>query len=318
MSKKALSVTLLSAAILGSAAACSGHASGTAQTPIANGAAAAAVTVPSVEAAAASAPPAAASAAPAAANTAPIATSSAAPSATPTTVRSRPVAVPSAVAATGLPNPGQYVAAAWLSSAQMPLYTANVTMWQVSADTVGTRIGGEVFADPASQALVQCTDTWMGEIPGLRSGLRGEQIESFGGPNSDKIWSNGVIPAGTWQSALFYRNATDAAQAMDGLAADFASCKSQVTAVDPTTGQSLAGSTRQTLARDEAECWSVLAVPADGQHPGTLDHDCFVRSGSMIEEVNVEVNEVPSLATLDFTHTDTTVVAELEQVLQKY
>jgi hypothetical protein len=89
--------------------------------------------------------------------------------------------------------------------------------------------------------------------------------------------------------------------------------------VDPSTGVKLVGSIQQTLAQGDAQCWSVLAVPDSGkQSPGRLDHDCFVRSGDIVEEFNVEVNEDSSFSSLSFSQTDKTVVAELRTVLEEY
>jgi hypothetical protein len=160
----------------------------------------------------------------------PSATSSSAPTSTPTattgsgsstaTARVSSSAASHASSSVSV-DPDQYVAGAWLSAGQMPLYAANVTMWQ-STTAAGTRVGGEVYADPAKQASTWCTDFGRGGLASLQPGLLGGQIEMFDASNSDQILANGVIPATTFQSALFYPNAADAVAAMDGLASSFA------------------------------------------------------------------------------------------------
>ncbi|HTJ68025.1 MAG TPA: hypothetical protein VL551_10880 [Actinospica sp.] len=253
----------------------------------------------------------------------PTVTVTSSPSSTPTTGASSPSSTAGSTTATSgasttVVNPAQYVANAWLNASQMPLALPGYTDWQLNSNVNGTRIGGEVFANPVSQSPTWCMDMGMGGLSGLSDGLKGSQIEMFSGSNRDKIRTDGIIPADTFQSALFYQNAADAEAAMNGLAADFATCKNQVTALDPTTGTNLVGSIEQTANQTDAQCWSVLAVPATHANPGTLDHDCFVSSGSIVELVNIEVNEDSSFNTQSFTATDTALIPELRQALQAY
>lgn len=301
MNKKAMSLAILSAAVLGGTAACAGQTSA----PISNTTpnAAVALTVPTK-----------------APTGAPTIAATGAASQSPTT--STPTKVASTAATSSgaaARNPGGYVAGAWLGVGQMPLALAGYTDWQVDSSVGGTRLGAEVFATVPAQSPTGCMDIGLGGLSSLGNGLEGAQIEMFSGSNSDKMRADGVIPAYAHQAVFFYPNAADADAAMNGLAADFATCKNQVTGTDPTTGTKLVGSIQQTADQAGAQCWSVFAIGAtSASGPGTLDHDCFVQSGSLIELVNVEVNSVPSLSTQSFTTTDTALIPELQHDLQQY
>jgi hypothetical protein len=214
------------------------------------------------------------------------------------------------------PNPDSYVAGAWLSASHMPLELPGYTDWQPVTNAEGIRVGGAVFATTPGQTPISCMDIGMGRISSLTNGLEGGQVQRFSSPNNDKIRTDGTIPAYTDQAVLLYPTTADADAAMNGLAASFATCKNQVTATDPTTGNQLTGTIERTANQSDAQCWSVLALTASG--PGILDHDCFVHSGTTIEEVSIEINEVPSFSTQNFTATDTTLIPALQHDLQQY
>jgi hypothetical protein len=214
-------------------------------------------------------------------------------------------------------DPNRYVAGAWLSRSQMPLALAGYTDWQFETNTVGTRIGGEVFATGPDQSATWCMTVGLGELSGLGDGLEGGQVEMFAASQDGQTRADGTVPGYAHQAVFFYRDAAHAADALHGLAADFAACKSQVTGIDATTGHKLVGSTERTAQQGDAECWSVLALGTDPDSD-ILDHDCFVRSGSIIEQVNVEIRRVPALSTVNFTSPDAVVIGELQQELRQY
>lgn len=284
MNTKALRITLLAAAILGSATACAAQA----QSP----AASSRVATPTGRAASASA----------------------GASSTAVAVGASASDTPSSQSTV---DPNTYVAAAWLNAQQIPLAQAGVTDWVLQSSVTGTHIGGEVLATTPAQSATWCTDLGIGGLGSLTPGLVGGQLEMFDGSNSDKILPNGAIPAYAHQATLFYGDTAEASAAWNGLAASFGACAKQITGVDPTTGQYIVGSARQTLSQPNAECWSVLADNKAGTS-GSIDHDCFVRSGSLIEELNVEEHQVSSFATQSFTSIDATLVPQLQAALADY
>lgn len=215
-------------------------------------------------------------------------------------------------------SPRVYVAGAWLTPQQMPLYQAGVTQWAYNTFNYGTHLGGHVYAYDAGIAITGCSDDKNGgSLASLATGLAGSQYQAFTGPNTDKILANGAIPAYTDQAAYFYHDATQAEAAMDGLADSFARCKASLTGIDPSSGSSFVGELQQTLNLQDARCWTVLARNAklDG---GETVHDCFVRSGNVVEEVHVEINEVAAFDDENFPAIDATVVSQLRQDLAAY
>jgi hypothetical protein len=252
---------------------------------------------------------------------------SATPSLHPSATRSSP-ASPTAGAPSGtapqamVPDPGRYVTGAWLSPAQLPFARAGYTTWD-HADVIGTLLGGSAYGQTVEQykANNSCSSiaTASALSDGLSEALTGAQVQVFQSSNFGKIWPDGTIPAYASQYALFYPNATGAAAAMNGLSADYAACKTQVTGPDPSTGGNLAGSVQQTVNGGSAQCWTLLTAQPDSTVAnGTADHTCFVRAGAMIAAVTVSINQVSSLSTVSFTSSDSTVVAELEHDLAAY
>jgi hypothetical protein len=220
------------------------------------------------------------------------------------------------------PSPGRYAAGAWLSPTQLPFARAGYTIWDHQAG-VGALLGGSAYGQTVQQ--YKDSDTCSAVAPGyalgdgLSEGLSGDQVQVFLSSNSGQAWPDGTIPASAAQYALFYPNATAAAAAMNGLSADYAACKTEVSGTDPSTGETLAGSVAQTVSDGSAQCWSLLAAQPNGTAAsGTVDHACFVRSGAMIGEVRVSINQVGSLSTVSFSSSDAAVVAELEQDLAAY
>lgn len=232
------------------------------------------------------------------------------------TTRTAPaVAAP---AATHTPAPGTYISAAWLASGQMPLAQPGAITWDAAAG-VGDKLGGDVYAASLPQ-IMACDSLGLGGAlaSGLGQSLTGTQYDTYQASNSDKIMPNGAIPAYAEQYALFYSNSAQASAAMNGLAADYASCAHEITGTDPSTGAQLVGSDAATVEQSSAQCWSVLSAGASGAGTATVDHTCFVRSGSVIAAVTVSVNQVGTLSTVDFGAVDQTTVSELRQSLNAY
>ena len=108
---------------------------------------------------------------------------------------------------------------------------------------------------------------------------------------------------------------------MSGLAGDFAQCKTKITGVDPTTGASLVGDTQQTLGTQsavDAQCWTVVARNVQSSSAGETIHDCFVRSGNIVEEVHVEINQVSTFTDENFPALDATLVPSMQSGLGGY
>lgn len=216
-------------------------------------------------------------------------------------------------------SPNTYVPAAWLSPQQMPLYQPGMVDWTYDTYNYGTHLSGHVYKSDLSHLENWCSETLTvaGSLTSLEHGLAGAQYQSFTGSNSDGILPNRTIPAFTVQVAYFYPNAADATAAMNGLAGDFAGCATHTTGVNPSTGMHLTGSAEQTAVQPDAQCWSVLAASTQ-RGADFLDHDCFVQSGNVIEEVHLEDNEVVSFSTQSFTATDAGLIPALRQALAAY
>jgi hypothetical protein len=108
---------------------------------------------------------------------------------------------------------------------------------------------------------------------------------------------------------------------MSGLAADFAQCKTSLTGTDASTGTSFVGETQQTLGTQDAlgaQCWTVVARSAKSTGGGETIHDCFVRSGNVVEEVHVEINEVATFNDENFPALDASLVPALQTDLEAY
>lgn len=217
-------------------------------------------------------------------------------------------------------DPNTYVAAAWLSAQQMPLYQTGVTQWAYNTSNYGTHLGGHVYALGATGGwVVGCSDDMNGgNLASLTTGLVNAQYQGFTGPNSDKILPNGSIPASTDQAAFFYSDSTQAAAAMNGLATDFARCKTSLTGVNASTGAHYTGATKQTLDVQDAQCWTVIARNDSSGSGGETIHDCFVRSGNVVEEVHTEINEIATFNAEDFPSIDAALIPELQHDLQLY
>lgn len=204
----------------------------------------------------------------------------------------------------------------------MPLYQAGSTTWAYDSYNYGTHLGGHVYLSPTTHITDWCSDvlTISGNLSSLENGLTGSQYQAFTGPDTNKILPNGTIPAYSLQAAYFYPDAAAATAAFNGLAGDFATCATKATGVDPSTGTNLTGTTQQTLSQNDARCWSLLAAGkgTKSANAGTLDHDCFVHSGTVIEEVHLEDNEDGSFTTQSFTAADAGLVPLLQQDLRAY
>jgi hypothetical protein len=235
------------------------------------------------------------------------------------TTGTAPATSAASAAQSGVPAPGTYVPAAWLTPGHMPLAQPGVTVWD-PAGGVGMKLGGDVYAASLPQVMA-CNNLGTGAAlaAGLGHDLAGTQYDTYQASNSDKILPNGAIPAYAAQYALFYANSAQASAAMKNLSADYASCAREVTGIDPTTGGRLVGSDDSTLNQVSAQCWSLLAAGVSGgAGNGTIDHTCFVQSGSVIGAATVSVNEVGTLSTMNFGAVDPTTVSGLRQSLGAY
>jgi hypothetical protein len=236
------------------------------------------------------------------------------PSADPSTTTTTAAASPSVTA-----SPGAYVASAWLAPQQMPFSQAGVTQWAYNSFNYGSHLGGHVYELGTDGGwVIGCSEDMGGHnLTSLAAGLVGAQYQAFTGASSDKILPNGAIPAYTDQAAYFYHDAAQAEAAMNGLTGDFARCKASLTGVDATTGSSLVGETQQTTGTQDAQCWTVLARNAKSTGGETI-HDCFVRSGNVVEEVHVVIHEVATFDDENFPAFDTTLIPELQHDLVAY
>ena len=247
------------------------------------------------------------------------ATASAAGAAVPGFGSAPPTGYVTASAAHGVPAPGKYVPAAWLTAGQMPLAQPGVTTW-VPTGGAGTKLGGDVYEASLPQVMA-CDSLGIGGAlaAGLGKNLAGTQYDTYDGSNSDKILPSGAIPAYADQYALFYANSTQASAAMKGLAADYASCAHEVTGIDPTTGGQLVGSDASTVNQGSVQCWSLLSAPVSGPAGNaTVDHLCFVQSGSVIGIAGVSANEVSTLSTICFGPVDSATISSLHHALSAY
>ena len=209
-------------------------------------------------------------------------------------------------------DPQVVVPAAWLSAGQMPF--AADGGYQLTRAT-GSQLGDSVaFDDPP---LEFCDEDISGTaLSALGDGASGQQLREFFSQGS-VLHVGQAIAAYPAQQLLFYPDAATAQSAWDRLPADFASCKQQMTAVDPTSGTSLTGWVQQTVNEPDAECWSTLTTGTDQQSSsnGGLTHYCFVRSGSLIAAVLVDVHEDGSFSLVDFGPTDTSTISALRHAL---
>ena len=218
---------------------------------------------------------------------------------------------------TKVPQPGTVVAAAWLSASQMPFGTGYQGSWQVSTDTEGTLLGDSVYRESAPMAL--CSED-IGTAPStaLSKGLTGDQFKAFTGQGI--LVTGQAVAAYPSQETLFYPSAAAAQSAWDELPVAFAICKKQITGTNPTTGLYLTGSVQQTLGEGDAVCWSTLATPPSSiqNAHGQVMHACFVRSGSLITVVTIQVHDDDSFSEVSFGSIDSATISALRQALSAY
>lgn len=215
-------------------------------------------------------------------------------------------------------DPDTYVAGAWLAAGQLPLAQPGVTTWDPDQSGVGTKLGGNVYEQTAafyksSTGIGSCTMTRTGSgvANALGEGLNGVQYEGFQGSNYNKALPNKTIPYVAGEESLFYGSADKARTAFAALPEGYANCKGEISGVDPTTGETVTAQIRQTLDTATAQCWSILVG-------GAIDHDCYVRSGTLVEMTYLEINEVTSFSAYDFGSIDDTDVSQLQQALEAY
>ena len=280
MKKNVISAGLLSAAVLGGTAACSGTVA----------------------------------AAPSASATSSVSASAAAP--TTATAATSTATGGSSQAQGPVPNAGAYVAGGWLTLDQFPYATGYHGNYAFTAVT-GTKLAGNVYRE--STPLAYCNTEANGALSGLTEGSDGQQMDGVftQGVVLGNDPRTSPIAAGGFQQTLFFPNAQDAQNALGTLPADFAYCAKHMGGYWPTTGATIVGSVHQTLDQPDAQCWSTLSQPAHGG-PGTLTHYCFVQSGSLITDVVTNVNMVSSLTELDLGTVDTNLVNDLHQSLKAY
>jgi hypothetical protein len=214
--------------------------------------------------------------------------------------------------ATTAPSPEVLVPVAWLGASQMPF--ADDGDYQLTEAT-GSQLGDSVALD--RPPIEMCDEDINGTaLSALGDGTSGQQLREFFS-QGNVLPEGQAIAAYPAQQLLFYPNAATARSAWDALPADFASCKQQMTGVDPSSGISLIGSVQQTVAEPDAECWSTLTTGTGGSSTsnGDLTHSCFVRSGSLIAAVDVDVHDDGSFSLVDFGPTDASTISALRQAL---
>jgi hypothetical protein len=252
----------------------------------------------------------------------PSTSSSPAPTSTPSTAPTTPAPGGTTSTATGIaPNPGQYVAGAWLSAGQEPFGTT--VNWQASTDLEGSRIGAEVFeiTDPASPAYQSDVACQAADFPGTQAAA---QYQMFDGPgNENTVRGNSslggsTIAANAYQNIFFYPNATSADTGWGALLSDFSQCAQHETGTDPTTGEHITGETRRTTSQSDAECWSNLMLVTADPGASSIEHGCFIRHGDLIEVVGVSVNADSSFSTVDFGAGDAGTLQAMRQTLSVY
>jgi hypothetical protein len=250
----------------------------------------------------------------------PSTSSSPAPTSTPSTAPTTPGGTAST--ATGIaPNPGQYVAGAWLSAQQEPFGTT--VDWQAAADLEGSRIGAEVFeiTDPASLAHQSGIACQAADFPGAQAAA---QYQMFDGPgNENTVQGNSslggsTIAANAYQNIFFYPNATSADTGWGALLSDFSQCAQHETGTDPTTGEHITGKTQRTTSQSDAECWSNLILVTADPGASSIEHGCFIRHGDLIEVAGVSVNGDSSFSTVDFGAGDAGTLQAMRQTLSVY
>lgn len=255
-------------------------------------------------------------------------TASSSPRFTPSTIPSGTSASPSRSSSTGttpsgsqsptnVPQPGTVVAAAWLSAGQMPFGTGYQGSWQVSTDTEGTMLGDSVYRESAPMAL--CSED-IGTAPStaLSKGLTGDQFKVFTGQGI--LVTGQAVAAYPSQETLFYPSSAAAKSAWNELPVAFSVCKKQITGTNPTTGLYLTGSVQQTLDEGDAACWSTLTTPPSSiqNAHGQVMHACFVRSGSLITVVTIQVHDDDSFSEVGFGSIDSATISALRQALSAY
>lgn len=158
------------------------------------------------------------------------------------------------------PNPDVVVPAAWLSASQLP-FAADGDYQPTEA--TGSQLGDSVALD--RPPIEFCDEDITGTaLSALGDGAAGQQLREFF--SQGNVLHVGQAIAGyPAQQLLFYPDAAAAQSAWEALPADFASCKQQMTAVDPTSGTSLTGWVQQTVAESDAACWSTLTTGTDQQ-----------------------------------------------------
>lgn len=227
------------------------------------------------------------------------------------------------------PDPGTYVAGAWLPAGSMP-FSPNTgggaaVAWQVSSNLAGNRVGGNVFeaADattaetlPLGTSLEQCS------LPGFAGGLKGTQFDAFTGPNSGAQLNSTAIAADAGQGIFFFNSPHAASVAWNTISAAYTACATTESGTNPTTGLAMYGFvsriSQASTGPFQAQCWTNLQSAtnsAAGQ--GTVKATCFVEYGSLVGWVGVQVNEATTSG-VDFTAAMQSPQQSLENLISVY
>lgn len=214
-------------------------------------------------------------------------------------------------------NPATYVPGAWLSASELPYAQPAGVAWGAETNLVGAKLEGSVYLLAPSDltAAYQCTMYNSGSAlaDALSRGLTGAQTDAFRSTEVDRAVTHGTSPSDATEHAFFYTNAAAARAAFDALPQAYATCKTEITGTDPTTGATVVGQLRQTLDTPTVRCWS---LHAEGE--AATEHNCSMQSGTVIVSIELWVNQAPSLSTLDFGPSDTIEAAQLQQALLAY
>ena len=219
----------------------------------------------------------------------------------------------SSQAQVSVPAAGTYVAGGWLTLDQFPYatgYSGTYTFTQVQ----GTKLAGNVYR--GSGPLAYCGVDGYSSQANLNTGATGTQLDglftqgvTLGSANTSPIASS------AFQETLFYADAQHAQTALSTLPSDFQYCAQHSSGVNATTGLTQTVAVHQTLSQIDAQCWSALTTSGSA---GTIDHYCFVRSGSVVTFEITLINQTTSMSELDFSTVDSNLVNNLTQALTAY
>jgi hypothetical protein len=214
------------------------------------------------------------------------------------------------------PDPGKYVAGAWLTAHQEP-FGAQIT-WQPATNPVGSHIGSAVFKVADTNTATGLAAGTGCALTAFGTSLAGAQYQMFNGPNNGANLSSTAIAASAAQGIYFYPNSATATAAWNSLSVDYGYCAQTETGTNAATGVQQFGYVEQVIDQADAQCWSNLQTQtASATSSGTVVNGCYVLHGDLIEWVNVRVNN-STLSGVDFSSADHTTLTTMRQSLTAY